>query len=311
MTLRRNSTMNNLTDTPPKARLAWAFQAMMFSLLLLAAVGVAANPAGGGLTPHDTTKTNPPQIGGYHGHPAPTGQKLNYDSLFTNATPIRKSPKAQTLIDNVMLRYGGRSELAKLTSFALAYVPEGSTDTSVSITKVWSTDRHLKYTRLADQSVSRYLNGQECWLMTRGQVQKASAQRYAAELYSYLALAMPLAIEKEVFSAIRYDQRENDSLEYLYLLKSDSLMIVLGIDGEDHLIKSCEGVVYGKESRTVFKNLFSDFREIQGYVFPHRIQSVSMGLDMGALILKDVQVNPTLPENLFRPNKKIEAAHPH
>ncbi|MDH3891896.1 MAG: hypothetical protein OEV49_12505 [candidate division Zixibacteria bacterium] len=311
MVLRRNAAMNDLSDTRSKGRVAWTFQALMFGLLLLAAAGVVADPTDRGLAPHDTTKANPPQIGAYHGHPTPTGQKLNYDSLFRNATSFRVAPKAQALIDNVMLRYGGRSELSKLTSLALEYAPEDGAGTGVKVTKVWSSDRRLKYSKLAVQPVSRFLNGQECWLIVKGQVQPASTQRYVAELYSYLVLALPLAIEQESFNGTRHGLRDDDSLEYLYLLKTDSLMIVLGVDTDEHLIKSAEGVVYGEGSRTIFKNLFSDFREVQGYTFPHRIHNFSMGLDMGALILKDVQINPTLPENLFRPNKKIEAAHPH
>lgn len=305
--------MNELIDRKRIGGLAWTYQAMIFSLLMLAVFAFASTTtaAGGGLNPHDTTKANPPQIGGFHGHPAASGQKLNYDSLFRIAHSFAMAPKAQVLIDNVMLRYGGRSELEKLTSFKLGYFPEGSEDNIVTTTKVWSTDRRLMYSKITGQPTTRYLNGQESWLIKKGEIQPASKQRYTAELYSWLVLALPLAIEKESFNGTRYGQGENDSFEYLYLLKTDSLMIVLGIDSEDHLIKSCEGIVYGKESRTVFKNLFSDFREVQGYVFPHRIQNFSMGLDMGALILKDVEINPTLPENLFQPKKTIEAAPSH
>lgn len=311
MSFYKNSITKSQAGRQPKNRLCGVVQVWVFSLLMLAAVGVVANPSGGGLNPHDTTKANPPQIGSFHGHPAASGQKLNYDSLFRIAHSFAMAPKAQVLIDNVMRRYGGRSELEKLTTFKLGYAPEGSEDTSVTTTKVWSTDRSLKYSKIAKQPISRLLNGQECWVINEGEIKPASTQRYIAELYSWLVLALPLAIEKESFNGTRYGRGENESLEYLYLLKTDSLMIVVGIDSEDHLIKSCEGIVYGKESRTIFKNLFSDFREVQGYVFPHRIQNFSMGLDMGALILKNVEINPTLLENLFQPKQPIEAAPSH
>ncbi len=260
----------------------------------------------------DAVAGDPPQITKFHGHPSSSGQKLNYDSLFNAATPLSSSPKAQALIDGVMLRYGGRSELEKLTSLALDYVPDGSQNSNVTITKLWRSGRRLKYSKAGSvQPTSRYLNGQECWLILKEQLHTATKRYYKAELYSYLVLAMPLAIEKESFPEIKYGQRENDSLEYLYLHKPDSLMIVLGIDSENYLIKSCEGIVYEDENRVVFKNLLSDFRDVHGYTFPHRIQNISLGLDMGALILENVEINPSLPDELFRPKEAVPPAQSH
>jgi hypothetical protein len=276
------------------------------NILGLAVVVMGVNVAAGDFVPHDTAGGNPPQIGKFHGHPAASGQKLNYDSLFSAATLLQESPEAQALVNNVMLKYGGRSVLKELTSLELEYVPEDSQDSLASITKLWSANRRLKNSRTGTSNPkTRLLNGQECWMIIDNKLQASPASRYNAELYSYLVLGMPMAIETEPFAEIKIGSRENDSLEYLYLYKTDSLMIVLGIDGQDHLIKSCEGIVFGEENRTVFKNLFSDFREVQGYLFPHRIENISMGMAMGALILENVGINPALPDDLFRPKKPI------
>lgn len=285
----------------------------LIRIFVLVALVVTANAiADDTANPHNTTGGDPPQIGAFHGHPAPTGLKVDYEALFDAARPLKEAPEAQALIDAVMARYGGRPMLEKMNSLVMEYFPEGSSPSKPTITKCWRFGRYLKNTTTTgDQQSSRYLADQDSWMTHHGELQTGTTGRYLAELYSYLVLAMPLAIEKESFNDIRFGRRNDDSLQYLYLKKPDSLMIVLGIDGKDHLIRSSEGIVYDQGGTAVFKNVFSDFREIEGHVFPHRIENTSMGMNLGAIILNNVEFNPSLPEALFRPKKPIEVPPSH
>jgi hypothetical protein len=125
--------------------------------------------------------------------------------------------------------------------------------------------------------------------------------RYKAELFSYLTLAMPLALKTERFDGIRYGRRTDDSLAYIYMDKQDTLMIVIGIDPRDSLIKSSEGIIRQEHSNFVFINYFADHRETDGFWFAHELTNISMGLEVAHSLLIDVVINPDVTETDFLP----------
>jgi hypothetical protein len=133
--------------------------------------------------------------------------------------------------------------------------------------------------------------------------------RYCAILFGYLTLTMPLALDTEPFSEIRVGQREADSLDYLYCKKNDSLMIVVGIDPSNSMIRSSEGVIITGTTRQVFINLFNDYREIGGYLWPHQLTNISQGLKIGDSELITVEVNPDLTDEQFRPDQLLKESH--
>ena len=125
--------------------------------------------------------------------------------------------------------------------------------------------------------------------------------RYNAELYSYLYIAMPLAVRTERFDQIRYGERPDDPLAYLYLEKQDSVMVILGIDRDTHLIRSAEGIVRQGEESYVFINRFDDYQEKDGYLFPGEVVTISLGLQVSKAKLTGVKVNPGFDDEEFKP----------
>lgn len=250
-----------------------------------------------------------------HGHKT-AAFKLNYDSLFQTATPLKDSPEGKALIDNCIKAYGGEEKLNKLESCHLVY----STDAfmmkqSITVEKSFTRNRQYKITRYQQpQNESRILNGNDSWFIGRDTVLFLNSGRYKAELFSYLTLCMPLAIKTEPFSEIRYGTRTNDSLLFLYLKKNDTLMSVLGIDPKDYLIKNVEGVIYQDTNTFVFINKFDDFRDEDSYLFPHSLINISMGLEVGRSKLLSVKINPIFKDNEFLPdsiekNKETKTDH--
>jgi hypothetical protein len=135
--------------------------------------------------------------------------------------------------------------------------------------------------------------------------------RYKAELFSYLTLAMPLAMRAERFDDIRYGTRDDDSLHYIYMKKRDSLTIVIGIDPIDHFIKSSEGVIQQEDASFVFINWLSDFQQTDGYWFPHALTNISMGLKVATSVLVNVEINPGLKDSEFAPGELFDLREVH
>jgi hypothetical protein len=159
---------------------------------------------------------------------------------------------------------------------------------SIHVTKSFQVDRKHKMMR---RDRERILNGTFAWSQSPDTLIRLDGGRYRAELFSYLTLAMPLALESESFTGMRFGHREADSLAYIYLDKPDTLMMVIGIDPRDHLIKSSEGIIRHGGRGFVFINRLSDYREHQGYWFPHHLVNISMGLEVARSRLTNVEVN--------------------
>ena len=241
------------------------------------------------------------QQGGQSFHSSHSGPKIDFEALNDSAVPLADSQSGQQLLADCLEAYGGVDKLTELNGFRLHYsmTPMMSKE---SVPVVKTLERGRRY-RLVNGEQERILNGQKCWYTKGDQVADMDGGRYRSELFSYLTLAMPLVAETERFDDIRFGKRDDDPLSYLYFDKADSLLVILGIDPESHLIKSSTGVIRQDDKHFVFINEFDDYRQVEGFWFPHKLVNISMGLRVGDSVLDKVEVNPTLGEKTFLPPK--------
>jgi len=241
-------------------------------------------------------------------HGAQSVKSPNYDSLYAIAIPLDESPEGRQLLEDCLERYGGEEKLRKLESFRLTYRMKAFLNKdSLDIVKSFGNSRKYKISRHGpDTDEVRILNHPHAWYVNRDTLIVLDGGRYRAELFSYLTLAMPLAMQTERFDDIRYGNRDGDSLSYIYMKKQDTLMIVIGIDPRDSLIKSSEGVIYQEEQHFVFINWFSGHQEYDGYVFPRYLTNVSMGLEVARSAVTKVEINIGYDEKEFNPQPIID-----
>lgn len=133
--------------------------------------------------------------------------------------------------------------------------------------------------------------------------------RYKAELFSDYTLHLPLSMQDDSFAESRYLVRQDDSLKCIILDLPDSLWFVVGIDPADHLIRRVEGVIRHQESRTVFVNLFDDYKEFSGYLFPQAMTNISIGLKVGESRLVSLSVNPAFGAEEFTSPGPVDSTH--
>ena len=231
--------------------------------------------------------------------------KLNYDSLYREAVPVSESNAGQALMDNCLESYGGVEHLKKLERLRITYDLETvMASQKQEVIKYYSRDRKLKVERHGKELIEiRVLDGATGWLQARDTVIELYSGRFKAELFTFLTLSMPVAMKTEPFDDIRYGTRADDSLGYLYMKKADTLMLVLGIDPADNMIKTSEGVIYQEDNIFVFINTFSDFRKTDGYIFPYALTNISLGLEVGRSKVTRIEINPQFADNLFDPIK--------
>jgi len=244
--------------------------------------------------------------GAGHSH-GEVSSKANFDSLFAAAVPLANSSEGGAVIDQCLKAYGGLEHLEKLTSVRQYWrmLPLMTGD-SVDVVRSAAPGRRYKIFRESPGGFeSRMLMGNQAWFQSADTLIPLNSGRYKAELFSYLVLMMPLAIKTEPFHEIRFSNRENDSLYHIYMVKPDSLMIILGIDPENFMIKKAEGVIHQEDQSFVFVNRFADHREYGGFIFPTSLTNVSMGLTVGQSVLKKVDVNSKLSDSDFMPEGVI------
>ncbi len=232
-------------------------------------------------------------------HSSHSGPKIDYEALNDSAGPLADSQEGQQVLANCLEAYGGVDKLTELNGFRLHYsmTPMMSKE-SVPVEKTFQRGR--KY-RMVNGDQKRILNGQKCWYTKGDQVADMDGGRYRSELFSYLTLAMPLAAETERFDEIKFGKRDDDPLSYLYFDKADSLLVILGIDTESHLIKTTTGLIRQDDKHFVFIHELDDYRQVEGFWFPHRLGNISMGLRVGESVLDKVEVNPAFGEKTFLP----------
>jgi hypothetical protein len=243
----------------------------------------------------------------FHAQEHESTPKLDYDSLFAIASPLADSPDGRQVIENCLNAYGGIPKLEELKSvrFTWRMLAMMSSD-SVNVVKIMATGRRYKIERERPNGFEvRMIDENRAWFQNADTVIELNGGRYKAELFSYLVLSMPLALKTERFDDIRYGRRADDPLHYLYLDKLDSLMVVLGIDPSDYMIKKAEGLIRQEDETFVFINQFGDFKKLNGFMFPRSLTNVSMGLTVGQSALKDVEVNIDVARSCFSPVEPI------
>jgi hypothetical protein len=232
-------------------------------------------------------------------HHSGSSPKIDYDGFLKAAVPLSESGEGRALLENCFQSYGGEEKLRALKDFELTYEATSKFGTkSYTVVKSFQRGRRYKIDRRDEQ---RILNGEKSWFKNQESTMDLDGGRYCAELYSYLYLAMPLAARTERFDEIRYGDRPDDPLAYIYLDKQDSVLVVLGIDRESYLIRSAEGIIRQGEESYVFINKFDDYQEWGGFQFAGEVMTISMGLEVSRAKLTGVKVNPGLKNKEFKP----------
>jgi hypothetical protein len=238
-------------------------------------------------------------------------QKINYDSLYQAATPLSESHDGTRLVTECVAAYGGREHLEKLKTLTLHYrmVQSLSGDTA-DLWKYFAPGLRLKKShRSAGNIRELILDNSRAWRVNQDTATVLTGSRYYGQLYSYQILRMPLPLVETDSGDLRYGTREGDSLRYIYWKMHDSLLIIVGINPVNKLLTSCEGVISNEGGTEVYTSRFAHHREIEGYILPGLVVDVSMGLELGTSRLESAEINPSLPDKLFRPDPVVQRSH--
>ena len=105
-------------------------------------------------------------------------------------------------------------------------------------------DQNKKYRKISYLSDSlsnaAEFNNDRAARIINGEVHIVNNRDFKSELFSYLVISMPAGIKTEMFNEVRFGKRNDDPLNYIFLKKEDSLIMILGIDPADNFVKKIE-----------------------------------------------------------------------
>jgi len=207
---------------------------------------------------------------------------------------------AHELVDRVLATYGGRDKLKAVRSLhATGTTSSIRTGTSGRSERWFAEPDRLRidiaYSPTYNES--RILNGAQSW---KDGVPANEPFRAAMALQA-ARFRLPLIL---VERPVRDAGEVGDMGRLLRVLAVDlggGMSLEVAIDPASGHIEQSRGIVAFGGRTMEFATRYADFRKVGDVLFPHREQHFAMGMQTGETVLSRIDVNPAVPENIFRP----------
>ncbi len=217
------------------------------------------------------------------------------------AEPAVKSPDA--VIDRVFAAYGGRTALEKVK----AYRMEGSVASKMrgdgALVRTFARPGRLK-------TALDYPNHPEIRILDGGKGWRSEADGKMPPAEGFLLTSMVLQAARANLPWLLDERRattkvlppmEGGKLQGLEIPLGQGLTLTVYIDTATGRIVRSSGVLVAPEMKTNFATDYSDFRTVDGILFPFREANFASNQSTGDTVITRVIVNPPLVDADFRP----------
>lgn len=209
-------------------------------------------------------------------------------------------------VSRILLGYGGWGRLAPVKAYRVeGEVFSGMRHEAVPTTRVFARpDRFKTMIDYPEGIEARILDGDEGWRMAHG--------RPLAEAEGPMLLSMALQAaragipwilaERESAARVIEPRAENGvKLPGLEIPLGEGLVLRVWTNPVTHLVEVSEGALRTPGAFATFENYYSDFREVDGVMFPFHEENFASGTQTGVTTVRRVIVNPPLAPGEFRP----------
>lgn len=222
------------------------------------------------------------------------------------ASCAHQSPRNDgTITEKILEAYGGRERLARVVSVAaegritaLMRGDEGIYKRTFRRDGKLFVD--INYSRSTER---RILNGSKGFRGTGGQLEEVFGPRQLAMVYQYNELNLPYGLLDNSFtvSELRKDTLNNADVRVLRCTDRAGNDLEVFVSAENYrIVKSIGTFVIGAQSTSLSAE-FSDFRIVDGVLFPFRIANYAGGNKISETIITRYVVNPSRDDSLFTP----------
>ncbi len=213
----------------------------------------------------------------------------------------------QSLVSKIITAYGGKDVIEGLKSVYAAGSIEALMRQEHGAYEVFlKRPRKLRVeTKYQRSSETRILNGDIGYRGVDGlPLSQAKGDSLLAMVYQYKHSDLPYGLLKDAYSIdIKGKEDLNGKqVEVLHLTDSEGPPMDVYVDTHTFFIVKVTGyfeMAGGKP--TALSAEFSDFRKVDGTMFPFRITNFAGGFKIAETVVKTYKINPPMPDSLFEP----------
>jgi outer membrane lipoprotein-sorting protein len=212
-----------------------------------------------------------------------------------------------SLVSKIIAAYGGKHAIERLKSVHASGTIEAFMRRDHGTYEVYfKRPRKLRVdTRYQGSSETRILNGQRGYRGMDGfPLSQAEGDSLLAMVYQFKHFDLPYGLLKGAYSIKRKGKEvlNGRPVEVLHLTDGEGPAMDVSVDTHTFFIVKVTGyfVVTGGRS-TALSAEFSDFRKVDGTVFPFRITNYAGGYRIAETTMKTYRINSPMPDSLFAP----------
>ena len=226
-------------------------------------------------------------------------------SIIVTFASCTHEPNYGTVTEKIIEAYGGRERLAKVVSIAAEGLITALVRGDEGIyRRALKRDGRLFVDIIYKRSTERrILNGPKGYRGTKDQLEEVSGPRYLAMVYQYNELNLPYGFLDKSYavSEIRKDRMNGEDVRVFRCTDHANNVMEVSVSAENYrIVKSSGTFVMGTQS-TSLSSEYSDFRSVDGVLFPFRIDNYADANKISEIIITRYMVNPPFDASLFTP----------
>jgi hypothetical protein len=210
-----------------------------------------------------------------------------------------------SITDKIIAAYGGRERIAKVMSVAAEGRIRALMRGEAGIyRRALRRDRRLFINVLYGQSTQRWLlDSTRSFLDTDGNVEEVFGPRYHAMVDQYNELNLPFGLLDNTFTIIELGRatQKGADVRILRLVDRAGNQIDAYVRTGDYLIIKCTSTFENGLQSLNLRVEFSDFRRVEGILFPFRIVNYVRGDILNEITIRAYLLNAPIADAQFKP----------
>lgn len=222
--------------------------------------------------------------------------------LFAGAGRAAEMSAAE-IVAQVFAACGGKEALGRVR----AYRMEGSVTSSLrgagTMVRTFARPDKLKVSLdYPGHPEQRLLDGTQGWRSDgKGNLLPSEGFLLGSMLLQAARADLPWLLEEKLALAKALPPMDEGKLAGLEFPLGDGLSLTVYVETATGRIVRSSGVLNTSTLKTSFATSYSDFRSVEGVLFPFRESNSAANTTTGDTIITSVRINPPLAENEFRP----------
>jgi len=211
-----------------------------------------------------------------------------------------------SIINKVIDAYGGKKVVEGIHSLHLkGEIQAFMRHDNGTYELYFKRDRKLRVeTKYEHSSELRILNGDRGYRSDDGlPLEEVSGPKYYSMLYQYKHLDILHDLLRGPYR-ISYAGKsfvDDNDVEVFRLVDKEATIMDVFIDAHNFLIVKVTGYFKADDKKTDLSQEFSDFRKVDGSLFPFRITNYAAGMKIAQTVIDKYFINPDIADSLFGP----------